>query len=88
MYFSEEGACTGIYYHIVLEIYSMTQVQRHSQKPDIIRDLIVELFGDLPRIELFARPPIAKGWDAWGNEVVGDIDLGSVVDPAPFTEMV
>ena len=28
---------------------------------------IVELMGDLPRIELFARSA-AEGWDCWGNE--------------------
>lgn len=44
-------------------------IQRHSQKPDIVRDKIVELCGDLPRIELFARPPAHEGWDAWGNEI-------------------
>ena len=42
--------------------------QRHSQKPDCVRDRIVELCGDLPRIELFARQKV-KGWDCWGNEV-------------------
>jgi N6-adenosine-specific RNA methylase IME4 len=41
---------------------------RHSAKPPIIRDEIVRLVGDLPRIELFARNS-APGWDAWGNEV-------------------
>lgn len=40
----------------------------HSKKPDIIRDKIVELCGDLPRIELFARQKV-EGWDCWGNEV-------------------
>ena len=30
---------------------------RHSQKPNIVRDKIVRLMGDLPRIELFARKP-------------------------------
>ena len=40
----------------------------HSQKPAIVRDKIVELMGDLPRIELFAREKTV-GWDAWGNEV-------------------
>lgn len=39
----------------------------HSQKPDEVRDRIVELMGDLPRIELFARSG-AEGWDCWGNE--------------------
>ena len=45
-----------------------TPIERHSKKPDIVRDKIVELVGDLPRIELFARQT-AKGWDSWGNEV-------------------
>jgi N6-adenosine-specific RNA methylase IME4 len=43
-------------------------VMEHSKKPDIIRGHIVSLFGDLPRIELFARQNVL-GWDAWGNEV-------------------
>lgn len=43
-------------------------LRRHSQKPDEVRDRIVELMGDLPRIELFARET-APGWDSWGNEV-------------------
>lgn len=41
---------------------------RHSAKPAEIRDRIVALLGDLPRIELFARERVS-GWDAWGNEV-------------------
>jgi len=42
--------------------------REHSRKPDCVRDRIVELCGDLPRIELFARQKV-KGWDCWGNEV-------------------
>jgi len=45
-----------------------TPIEKHSKKPDIVRDKIVELVGDLPRIELFARET-AEGWDSWGNEV-------------------
>lgn len=45
-----------------------TPIERHSKKPDVTRDRIVELLGDLPRIELFARNSV-PGWDAWGNEV-------------------
>jgi N6-adenosine-specific RNA methylase IME4 len=45
-----------------------TPIQKHSQKPALVRDRIVQLMGDLPRIELFAREKII-GWDAWGNEV-------------------
>lgn len=48
--------------------------REHSRKPDEVRDRIVELLGDLPRIELFAREKAGK-WDAWGDEVESDIDL-------------
>lgn len=41
---------------------------KHSKKPDIVRNNIEKLFGDLPRIELFARQ-LYVGWDSWGNEV-------------------
>ena len=41
---------------------------RHSAKPAEVRDRIVALMGDLPRIELFARD-CADGWDYFGNEV-------------------
>lgn len=44
------------------------RIREHSRKPDEIRDRIVQLLGDLPRIELFARQ-YADGWDCWGNEV-------------------
>ena len=46
----------------------MTPIEEHSKKPDEIRKRIESLFGDLPRIELFARQ-YAEGWDCWGNEV-------------------
>ena len=45
--------------------------ERHSKKPDIIRDKIVELCGDLPRVELFARQR-ADGWTSWGDEIEKD----------------
>jgi N6-adenosine-specific RNA methylase IME4 len=47
---------------------------RHSEKPSSARDRIIELMGDLPRIELFARQK-TEGWDVWGNEVESDIEL-------------
>lgn len=42
--------------------------QEHSKKPEIVRDKLVELFGDLPRIELFARNAV-DGWKCLGNEI-------------------
>ena len=46
----------------------MSHIERHSKKPDEVRERIVGLFGGLPRIELFAREQ-ADGWDCWGNEL-------------------
>lgn len=45
-----------------------TPLEKHSKKPDCVRERIVELCGDLPRIELFARQK-TDGWDVWGNQV-------------------
>jgi len=41
---------------------------QHSQKPDVFRNRIVHRFGDVPRIELFARKQ-TPGWETWGNEI-------------------
>ena len=49
-------------------------IREHSRKPDEVRGRIVELMGNLPRIELFARKP-SDGWDVFGNEVVDSIRL-------------
>ena len=42
--------------------------REHSRKPDDTHTRIERLFGDVPRIELFARQE-REGWDCWGNEV-------------------
>jgi hypothetical protein len=31
---------------------------------------LIEAVSENPRIELFARPPLRDGWEAWGNEVI------------------
>lgn len=49
-------------------------IAEHSKKPDVVRDKIITLAGDLPRIELFARQQ-TPGWDVWGNEVQSNIQL-------------
>lgn len=51
--------------------------RKHSQKPDEVRDRIIQLVGDLPRIELFAREK-TPGWDVWGNEVESDVRVKDV----------
>jgi N6-adenosine-specific RNA methylase IME4 len=38
----------------------------HSAKPREVRERIVKLYGDVPRLEMFARQRVA-GWDAHGD---------------------
>jgi len=40
---------------------------KHSQKPEVFRNNIVDLLGERKRIELFAREE-HEGWDNWGDE--------------------
>jgi len=51
-------------------------VGKHSEKPAAFRNDIVDLCGDLPRVELFARDK-AEGWSCWGNEIESDLVLSS-----------
>ena len=51
--------------------------KEHSAKPACVRDRIVELIGDVPRIELYSRDRV-QGWDAWGDDPAlggSDVDL-------------
>jgi len=67
-----KGKLTPISHKVSAQIIAPRE--QHSKKPDEIRNCIVDLFGDLPRIELFARQK-TEGWDVWGNEVKSDINL-------------
>lgn len=48
----------------------VSPIEEHSKKPDIVREKIVELVGDMPRAELFARKR-TDGWTCVGNEIDG-----------------
>lgn len=54
--------------HVTKHSVIFSPIEKHSKKPEQARDGIEKLFGDLPRIELFARQQ-ADEWDCWGNEV-------------------
>ena len=54
--------------------FIISPIEKHSKKPDETRDRIVELMGDVPRIELFARQH-TPGWDVWGNEAPDSVEL-------------
>ena len=50
------------------------KVLRHSEKPKQVRELIIQLAGDLPRLEMFNRD---DSWDVFGNEAPNSIDIRS-----------
>lgn len=56
----------------------MAPRSRHSQKPVEVKQRIVSMLGDLPRIELFSRTKnslFSDGWDVWGDEVENSIEF-------------
>lgn len=46
----------------------------HSAKPAEARIRLEQLYGDVSRIELFARTA-ADGWDCWGNQCDSSVQL-------------
>jgi site-specific DNA-methyltransferase (adenine-specific) len=50
---------------------------QHSRKPDEVRNKIIELCGDLPRIELFARVRDSN-WHTWGDELENGQEVGKL----------
>lgn len=59
--------------------FIISPIREHSRKPNEAREKIVELMGDIPRIELFAREK-TNGWDVWGNEIECDVEISSCQD--------
>jgi len=61
-------------YKVVNNIQGLVIEERtkHSKKPIEVKKRIEQLFGNIPKIELFAREK-SYGWDVWGNEVESDI---------------
>lgn len=49
--------------------------RRHSRKPEVFLDWI-EASSPEPRLELFARRQ-RFGWDTWGNEALGHVEMAS-----------
>jgi N6-adenosine-specific RNA methylase IME4 len=44
---------------------------KHSEKPEIVYDIIEKMYPNRKYLELFARKK-RSGWTAWGNELVDD----------------
>jgi len=73
--FATIGKCSNLLVSRKVKQLVLSARLGHSQKPEEVRNRIVEMFGDIPRIELFARQRV-EGWDAWGNEIEESPVLG------------
>ena len=67
-----KGTIKPVKFNIPSAVYE--EKREAFRKPDTVRYRIEQLFGNVPRLELFARQKI-KGWDAWGNEIKNDIEI-------------
>ena len=63
-----KGSCTPEYVKLFDSVVSEERTKKHSQKPNVFREIIDTLYPSGNRIELFARET-ATNWDWWGNEV-------------------
>ena len=59
-----------------LRVGSVIRIKRtiHSRKPAEIRNLIASWYPNETKLEMFARQRV-EGWDAFGNQVVSDVDI-------------
>jgi len=57
-------------YKVSNNVKALIEAERteHSKKPNEARKRIEMLFGDVPKIELFARERVV-GWDSWGDQL-------------------
>lgn len=63
---AKKGKGLPVLRHDVKQIFD-GPVTEHSKKPNVFRQRTVDMFGDVSRIELFARTKV-HGWDVWGDD--------------------
>jgi len=63
-----KGSCTPDVPKLFDSVVSVERTDKHSEKPEIFREMIDTLYTHGRKVELFARKP-AEGWDVWGNQL-------------------
>ncbi len=61
------GSCTPDVSKLFDSVVSVERSAKHSEKPEIFREMIDTLYTSGRKLELFARKSV-PGWDAWGNQ--------------------
>lgn len=54
---------------------------KHSEKPQVVFDMIEQMYPEITKLELFCRGEPRKGWSGWGNECIGDVDMPTKAQP-------
>jgi len=62
-----KGSCTPDVPKLFDSVVSWERTAKHSEKPEIFREMIDTLYTHGAKIELFARKPV-PGWQTWGNQ--------------------
>lgn len=69
-----ERMMANILQHVSAEEHVTAARGEHSAKPAIFADKLVQLLGNVPRIELFARTA-KEGWHHWGDQCKCDVEF-------------
>ena len=62
-----KGSCTPDVSKLFDSVVSVERTTKHSEKPEVFREMIDTLYTTGRKIELFARKAI-PGWVTWGNQ--------------------
>lgn len=61
------GSCTPDVPKLFDSVVSVERTAKHSEKPEIFREMIDTLYASGRKLELFSRKTVS-GWDTWGNQ--------------------
>ncbi len=62
-----KGSCTPDVQKLFDSVVVQERSDRHSEKPEVFREIIDTLYTHGKKLELFARKTV-PGWDVWGNQ--------------------
>ena len=63
-----KGSCTPDVPKLFDSVVSVERSEKHSEKPEVFREMIDTLYTHGRKVELFARKS-TDGWDTWGNQL-------------------
>ena len=72
------GSCPPDVSTLINSVVTLERSDKHSEKPEEFRQIIDQLYPKGPRVELFARDPVA-GWVTWGNELCQETAITQTV---------